>query len=311
MVKIQKISEIEPRLGFTEFDMLKKYRQSFATSELGRLHALFPFSELARQMHLKSSALGRKSYFSPEGKIALMVLKSYTNFSDAQLIEHLNGNIHYQLFCGVQIDPLHPLTNPKIVSAIRQELAHRLDVEPLQLILAEHWKPYLENLHVCMTDATCYESHLRFPTDTKLLWEGIVWLHRHLCKHCQTLHIQRPRNKYLDVRRAYLAYSKLRKRRKSQTRMITRRLLQLLENSILPTDNPMIACHNITGIVHYIIVGIICKSHLVSDYSPYNFWLRKILPITDAILCFKPLVTSFLSGFYFFAINNMSFSCLF
>ena len=195
MVKIQKISEIEPCLGFTEFDMLKKYRQSFVTSELGRLHSLFPFSELARQMHLKSSPLGRKSYFSPEGKIALMVLKSYTNFSDAQLIEHLNGNIHYQLFCGVQIDPLHPLTNPKIVSAIRQELANRLDVESLQLILAEHWKPYLENLHVCMTDATCYESHLRFPTDTKLLWEGIVWLHRHLCKHCQTLHIQ-----YLPIR---------------------------------------------------------------------------------------------------------------
>ena len=229
MVKIQKISEIEPRLGFTEFDMLKKYRQSFATSELGRLHALFPFSELARQMHLKSSALGRKSYFSPEGKIALMVLKSYTNFSDSQLIEHLNGNIHYQLFCGVQIDPLHPLTNPKIVSAIRQELADRLDIESLQAILADHWKPYLENLHVCMTDATCYESHLRFPTDVKLLWEGIVWLHRHLCKHCRTLYIQRPRNKYLDVSRAYLAYSKLRKRRKSQTRMITRRLLQLLE----------------------------------------------------------------------------------
>jgi len=43
MVKIQKISEIEPCLGFTEFDMLKKYRQSFATSELGRLHSLFPF----------------------------------------------------------------------------------------------------------------------------------------------------------------------------------------------------------------------------------------------------------------------------
>ena len=229
MVKIQKISEIEPRLGFTEFDMLKKYRQSFATSELGRLHALFPFSELAREIHLKSSALGRKSYFSPEGKIALMVLKSYTNFSDSQLIEHLNGNIHYQLFCGVQIDPLHPLTNPKIVSAIRQELADRLDIESLQAILADHWKPYLENLHVCMTDATCYESHLRFPTDVKLLWEGIVWLHRHLCKHCRRLHIQRPRNKYLDVSRAYLAYSKLRKRRKSQTRMVKRRLLQLLE----------------------------------------------------------------------------------
>ncbi len=151
--------------------MLKKYRQSFATSELGRLHALFPFSELAQQMHLHESSLGRKSYFSPEGKIALMVLKSYTNFSDSQLIEHLNGNIHYQLFCGVQIDPLHPLTNSKIVSAIRQELSEHLDIDSLQLILAAHWKPYLENIHVCMTDATCYESYLRFPTDVKLLWE--------------------------------------------------------------------------------------------------------------------------------------------
>ncbi len=110
MVKIQKILEIEPSLGF-----------------IG--------------MHLESSALGRKSYFSPEGKIALMILKSYTNFSDSQLIEHLNGNIHYQLFCGVQIDSLHPLTNSKIVSAICQELAEHLDIESLQLILAEHWKP--------------------------------------------------------------------------------------------------------------------------------------------------------------------------
>lgn len=166
-----------------------------------------------------------------------MVLKSYTNFSDSQLIEHLNGNIHYQLFCGVQIDPLHPLTNSKIVSAIRQELAERLDVESLQLILADCWKPYLNNLHVCMTDATCYESHLRFPTDVKLLWESIVWLHRHLCKHCLALHIQRPRNKYLDVSRAYLIYSKLRKRMKSHTRKIKRKLLQLLEKLLGQMDD--------------------------------------------------------------------------
>ena len=29
-----------------------------------------------------------------------MVLKAYTGFSDRQLVEHLNGNIHYQIFCG-------------------------------------------------------------------------------------------------------------------------------------------------------------------------------------------------------------------
>ena len=65
-----------------------------------------------------------------------MVLKSYTGFSDKRLIEHLNGNIHYQIFCGILIDPFFPITNYKIVSAIRNEIAVRLDIESLQEILA-------------------------------------------------------------------------------------------------------------------------------------------------------------------------------
>ena len=222
MAKIQKISEIEPTLGFTEFNILKKYRHSFECSELSRLHSLCPFSELAREMQLKDSSLGRKNYFSPEGKIALMVLKSYTNFSDSALIEHMNGNIHYQLFCGIRIDPLYPLTNYKIVSAIRQELADKLDIGSLQEVLARRWKPYLENLHVCMTDATCYESHMRFPTDMKLLWESVEWLYRHLCRQCRKLQISRPRNKYDDGSHACLAYSKKRKCKQSRTRNQTK-----------------------------------------------------------------------------------------
>ena len=47
-------------------------------------------------MGLEDSLLGRKNYFFSEGKIALMLLKSYTDFSDVALIDHLNGNIHYQ-----------------------------------------------------------------------------------------------------------------------------------------------------------------------------------------------------------------------
>lgn len=237
MAKIQKISSIEPTLGFTEFDILQQYRQSFEYSELGHLYSVLPLSELACSMNLRQAPLGRKSYFSPQGKIALMFLKAYTNFSDFDLVEHLNGNIHYQLFCGVQINPLHPLTNYKIVSAIRQELSEKLDLESLQQVLCECWKPYLDNLHVCMTDATCYESHLRFPTDVKLLWESVEWLYRWLCKHCVDLHVRRPRNKYADVHRAYLCYSKKRKRKTSHTRMLKRRLLNLLEKLILQMDN--------------------------------------------------------------------------
>ena len=185
MAKIQNISEIHPTLGFTEFDVLEKYRKSFNESQLGRLHSVFPFDRMAKAAGLSEQRLGRRNIFSPAAKIALMVLKAYTGFSDRQLVEHLNGNIHYQIFCGIMIDPSFPITNYKIVSAIRNEMASRLDIESLQEVLASHWKPYLENLHVCMTDATCYESHMRFPTDMKLLFEGrkvsdrIVSIDRH------------------------------------------------------------------------------------------------------------------------------------
>ena len=185
MAKIQNISEIHPTLGFTEFDVQEKYRKSFNESELGRLHSVFPFERMAKAIGLCEQRLGRRNIFCPSAKIALMVLKAYTGFSDRQLVEHLNGNIHYQMFCGIMIDPSFPITNYKIISAIRNEMASRLDIESLQEVLASHWKPYLENLHVCMTDATCYESHMRFPTDMKLLFEGrkvsdrIVSIERH------------------------------------------------------------------------------------------------------------------------------------
>ena len=134
------------------------------------------------------------------------------------------------------IDPSCPITNYKIVSAIRNEIASRLDIGSLQEVLASHWKPYLENLHKCMADATCYESHMRFPTDMKLLWECLGWLYRHICRHCKKLGIRRPRNKYSDVARSYLSYSRKRKRKSSRTRMLERRMIRLLEKLLMQRD---------------------------------------------------------------------------
>ena len=113
MAKIQNISEIHPPLGFTEFDIIEKYHKSFHESEL--------------EPHW-----GCRNIFSSSAKIALMVLKAYTGFSDRQLVEHLNGNIHYQMFCGIMINPSFPITNYKIVSATRNEIASRLDIDFLQ-----------------------------------------------------------------------------------------------------------------------------------------------------------------------------------
>lgn len=126
MRDIQKISQLEPTIAFSEFDFHKNYQASFQASELGKLYRAIPFPSVTHSLGLKEAKIGREYYFSPEGKLALMFLKSYIRFSDAELTENLNSNIYYQLFCGVRINLLKPLTNSKLVSAIPCELASLL-----------------------------------------------------------------------------------------------------------------------------------------------------------------------------------------
>ena len=88
---------------------------------------LLPLHAMAENFGLISKSmrpiLGRKSYFTAEGKVALMFLKMYTGLSCPKLMEQLNGNIHYQMFCDVIIDPARPLTNYKLLDDIMLELA--------------------------------------------------------------------------------------------------------------------------------------------------------------------------------------------
>ena len=93
---------------------MQKYRKGFESSELGRLHAMLPLKEMAEQVASafpKKHPQGNTPMFPPEGEIALMFLKSYTGQSDDGLVEMLNGNIYMQMFCGVFIDPDHPIKN--------------------------------------------------------------------------------------------------------------------------------------------------------------------------------------------------------
>ncbi len=89
MAKIRNISEIHPTLGFTGFDILKKYRKSFQESELGSLHSVFPFESMAKETGLSQPHLGLRNCSRPPAKIALMIPKAYTGFSDRLLVEHL------------------------------------------------------------------------------------------------------------------------------------------------------------------------------------------------------------------------------
>ena len=232
MARVQKLSELSQSFSFTEYDFFDFYRRSFEHTALGRMKQHLPLREMAENFGLvnkrRAPKRGRKPYFTPEGKVALMFLKMYTQTSSPKLMEQLNGNVHYQIFCGIRINPENPLTNYKLIDDIACELAGKMKIQQLQNLLAKAWKPHMKDLDTMYTDATCYESEMRYPTDQKLLWECVEKGYDLMCKASRQLGIHRPRTKFLDVEKANLTYRKQRKHNKTQTRRITRRLLDLL-----------------------------------------------------------------------------------
>ena len=141
MSKVRNFSEIAPNIAFPEFNFYKLYYSTFEKRELGRIKKLLPLREMADNFGLVRKSmrpkLGRKSFFTSDGKVALMFLKMYTGLSCPKQVEQLNGNIHYQIFCDVIIDPTRPLTNYKLLDDIMMELAGKLKIQQLQGVLAD------------------------------------------------------------------------------------------------------------------------------------------------------------------------------
>jgi len=233
MRKIRRIFETTQEISFIspekEFSL---YLKAFKESELGGIYQAIPWSDLVKELKIKENNKGPDLIFSRQGMLALMFLKSYVCCSDEKLINHLNGNIHFQIFCGILLGA-ERIKNFKIVSDIRCKLARNLDVKKLQGVLAGYWKPYLKNPNVMLEDATCYETSMRYPTNVKLLWESTEWSYRQLKLICKHLKIRMPRNKYEEQWNKYNNYSHKRKKTYKETLKRTRSLLYLLEKIIM------------------------------------------------------------------------------
>jgi len=74
---------------------------------LCKLALKFGLIEEARKSYRRKR--GSKSFFTPEDKVALAFLMMYTGMLAIKLKEALNGNINYQIFCGIRISPRNQL----------------------------------------------------------------------------------------------------------------------------------------------------------------------------------------------------------
>jgi len=229
MSKIRRISHLQHEFSFlSPSDNFDVYFNRFLSSDLGKIYTAIPWDELVYVFKIKESIKGTRNYFSPKGKLALMFLKHYACCSDKRLVEQLNANIDYQFFCDIHLGH-HRLTNYKIISQIRCELSSSLTIPDVEKVLFDHWSGFIKNQDCITTDATCYESEVRYPTDQKLLWESIHWTHDQMKILCKSLKIRLPRTKYIKWKKRYISYSKTRRKTYKNRRKLTRSLLWLLE----------------------------------------------------------------------------------
>lgn len=251
-MKLRRISGFQKQICFSDLDSnFEAHLSSFYKTDLGKIYKALPWDDLVKVFALKDHNKGPSCIFSPRGKIALMFLKHYGCCSDRKLIEQLNANIHYQIFCDIVIPPGCGITNFKIVSQLRCELASDLDIASIQEVLAGYWRKYCNNKDSVVCDATCYESYLRYPTDVKLLYEAVVWNYDWLKRLNRQIGKSTLRSKIGKWKRRYGSYSKSKRPSKGQTRSIIRGLLRLLTKIDKALQEVECESYDFTLVAHY------------------------------------------------------------
>lgn len=202
----------------------------FLETELGQLYQAIPFKELALpyRKYKNLNPQGLKPIFSIEGGIGLQFLKHYLQLSDAKLIARINSDWQLQMFCGISLRDTHPIRDVDIVGRWRLFLGKHGDIENLQRILVNEWKPNMSQTHVRMDDATVFESYIKYPTDEKLLWDCVEWVWKEIKGICARLKLAKPRFRYDWHQKKQMTFSKMKRKTRSKSRKRCRESIKAL-----------------------------------------------------------------------------------
>jgi IS5 family transposase len=72
----------------------------------------------------------------------------------------------------------------------------------------------MANLNSITCDATCYECSIRYPTDTKLLFECVMWSYGEVWSLSKKQKVRKPRTKIKKWIPLAISYSKMKRKTK-------------------------------------------------------------------------------------------------
>lgn len=205
--------------------------EKFLQTDLGELYLAIPFERLAATiapLPYSKSGLGRTPWLDVKGGIALLVLKHYLQLSDELLIQRINTDWSMQLFCGILLRPDERIRDTNLPSWWRTYIGKHLNIDAMQIELAKHWKPFMEQTGVGMQDATCYESRISYPTDVKLIWNCCHEVYQMIQQWRKQTKLRKSRMNYHKQKERFQSYQKTRKKTRRKEKKLRKSLLKFL-----------------------------------------------------------------------------------
>lgn len=242
---------------------IEEFKTPFQTSLLSEnrwvtLSKLVPWDKFA-SIYISKMAKGfGRPGISPRAVLGALIIKHIEKLDDRGVILSIQENPYMQFFVGLKEFSPHPIFDPSLFVEIRKRIgANVFDTLNVELIKAVTHKDDEKqkkkqkdadelppNKGKLQADATVADQYIAYPTDNGLLNEC-----RKQCeKFIDKLYEQndkkgtKPRTYRRVMNRAYLNYSKTKKKQKSSHRKMTRKLLECVRRDIAHINNMLDRC---------------------------------------------------------------------
>jgi len=197
-----------------------------------KLSEMIPWVELEEVYGKYFSQVGRPA---KEGRLitGLMIIRHKKGYSDREAVKQLMENPYLQYFCGFEHFVTKEQVHPSLLSKKRKALGRKY----FEIFESEMAKVLIERgivrIKKAMFDGTVFPSDIEYPTDVKLLNRAREWIVGHIVRLRKVLGIgEKIRTYRRCARRAYLNFSKNRRKTKAVIKKTHKKMLRYVKRNI-------------------------------------------------------------------------------
>jgi len=218
-----------------------------------QLSKVVPWDKFASAyMSMMSADFGRPG-ISPRIVLGALIIKHLEKLDDRGVIAAIQENVYMQYFIGLKEFTPHPVFDPTLFVDIRKRVGHKMfDTLSADLIKSvsqkkdkRHNKKNKKddsdeprNKGKMQADATVADQYITYPTDNGILNESRKKCEKLIDKLYELNGKQgvKPRTYRRIIDKAFLAYSKKKKKTRGTHRKMTRKLLECVNRDIKHID---------------------------------------------------------------------------